>query len=96
MSGVNADDLEAEALWVLEQLVARYGAALVRDVFLIVTTGGPGMLIEDLSNFVASLVRDVLSIVSEDTARAAIEAGFAAANAAGDAAIAAKFPKGTP
>jgi len=87
-------DAEREALWMLEQLVVRHGAQFVLDVLEIVTTGGPGMLVKDVSTLVGGVVREILDYVEADAARAAIAAGFAAANAAGDAALDAKFPKG--
>jgi hypothetical protein len=89
--GVDADNLEAEALWWLEQYALRYGVALVKDVVDVLDGKSTDMLVEGLSSLVGDLVRPILRVIEADVARAALEASFAAANAAGDAALAAKF-----
>ena len=86
MSGVDANNVGAEALWLLGQLAGRYGVPMLMQI-----VEAPNTVVEELSAFVANVVRDILMLLGEEATKEALKAGFAAADAAGNAAIRAKF-----
>jgi hypothetical protein len=89
--GVDPNNPAREALWLLEQLALRYGVAMVKDVIDVLDGKSTDQIIDVVTGLVTDTVRGILRVIEADAARAALEAAFAAANAAGDAAIVAKF-----
>lgn len=90
------DDVRNEALALLEHLASRYGVAMLEGVVDILTGApGAGMVIEDVTSLVADVVQDIIRRLGHDATRAALREAYAAANAAGDAAEAAKFGPAT-
>jgi len=84
--------VEAQALALLSWLIQNFGANLVMSIFGVMTGTAEGMLIEDVSIFVSSVLSAIRSQVDDDRLRALLEAEYVAADAAVDAVEAKKFP----
>lgn len=82
---------EELALETLRWLISTQGAAMV-GATLAALTGGPGMLIEDVSIFVGEVLTAIIAQTSAERVKAEVDAMFAAADAIVDAAEDAKFP----
>lgn len=93
-SEAGGPDVKMAALDVLLFLAAKYTTAeLVEILDILEGKFGAGELLKDTSIFVAELVKAVIAVLTPDAVRAALAVQFAAADAAGDAAGAAKFGK---
>ena len=85
-------DVQSEALALLGYLASRYTSAMLVEILDILEgKSGAGMLIHDTSLFVTELVQSILGVIEPAAVRESLAAQFIAANAAGDAAIVAKF-----
>ena len=88
---MNPQQLENTALALLGWLVSNFGVQLVMSVFGILSGTTEGMIIEDVSAFVADILGAIRDHVTDDKIRALLDAEYNAADATVDIAEKAKF-----
>lgn len=93
MSDETTKAAEDAALKFLALAADLYGAPGVGEIIDIIDGKSTSETIEDMALLVRAVVQGVVDVLDPAGARAALQAGYVAANAVGDAALNAKFGK---
>lgn len=93
MSDQTTDAAKDLALAVVNVLVERIGGETALEILDIVEGKGLDQTLMDLSILARGFLSAIEGVIEPAAVRTAIQAGYVAANAAGDAALKAKFGK---